>query len=198
MRLIIAFVPIAFLTACAASGPVTPTDDPLRMSGTQLMAAHNRGQGGAVYGGGIGGEAGESSDPYGGLAPSYGGSPIDFGTAQATPMPLDAAAGAPAGDKAAQKQAGGGAASSGGSAGQAGKTTASLGSLSQPQMSLETGLVSRQTQGTVTNLGNNRSATLTLIPSGKGASSGSQLSMDAMTALGADITEILDLDVKPN
>nr|WP_246849340.1 D-galactarate dehydratase [Rubellimicrobium arenae] len=78
-------------------------------------------------------------------------------------------------------------------AGQLGTTVASLGSPANPGLWLETPLVSEPTQGRVEY--NGQSVALELRPSGGEPGSGSQISLEAMRALGAPLTGLPELTV---
>lgn len=75
-----------------------------------------------------------------------------------------------------------------------GETIASLGDPTQPGLWLETPLVQVETAGRVVTE-NGTSASVTLRPSGGDAGSGSRLSLAAMQALGAGLTDLVPLTV---
>ncbi len=77
--------------------------------------------------------------------------------------------------------------------GQLGTTVASLGSPTSPGLWLETALVSEATQGRVEY--NGQTVDVELRPSGGEPGSGSQISLDAMRALGAPLTGLPELTV---
>lgn len=83
----------------------------------------------------------------------------------------------------------------GGRSGALGTTIASLGDASQGGLWLKTPLVAAQSQGRVVDAATGRSANVTLIPLGGPASGGSQISLQAMQALGLGLTELPDLRV---
>ena len=76
-----------------------------------------------------------------------------------------------------------------------GKTIASLGDVSQQGFWLKTALVKTQSEGRVVWADNGNSVNLTLIPKEGEASSGSQISLAAMRALGIPLTALADLIV---
>ncbi len=78
-------------------------------------------------------------------------------------------------------------------AGRLGTTVASLGSPTSPGLWLETALVSEPTSGRVEY--NGQTVTVELRPSGGEPGSGSQISLEAMRALGAPLTGLPELTV---
>jgi hypothetical protein len=77
--------------------------------------------------------------------------------------------------------------------GRLGTTVASLGSPTSPGLWLETALVSEPTSGRVEY--NGQTVTVELRPSGGEPGSGSQISLEAMRALGAPLTGLPELNV---
>lgn len=75
-----------------------------------------------------------------------------------------------------------------------GRTVAALGDPAQPGMWMETPLITREQPGIVAY--GAATARVTLIPSGGAATSGSRLSLAAMRALGAPLTDLVDLEVR--
>jgi len=74
-----------------------------------------------------------------------------------------------------------------------GRTTATLGSPTEPGIWLRTGLVTEVTQGRIRY--QNRTINVELRPSGRAAGSGSQISLAAMRLIEAPLTGIIDLTV---
>jgi hypothetical protein len=74
-----------------------------------------------------------------------------------------------------------------------GRTTATLGSPTEPGIWLRTGLVSEVTQGHIRY--QNRTINVELRPSGRAAGSGSQISLAAMRLIEAPLTGIIELTV---
>ncbi len=76
-------------------------------------------------------------------------------------------------------------------------TVAGLGDPSRPGMWLETPLVQAKGQGQVRLVSGGALVSVTLLPAPGEASAGSRLSLAAMRALGAPLTELVELDVVP-
>lgn len=81
------------------------------------------------------------------------------------------------------------------SVGTLGRTVASLGNAAEPGMWLKTPLVGATRQGRVHFPGTGKSASVTLIPIDGPATAGSRLSLAAMQALGASLTDLVEVDV---
>lgn len=76
-----------------------------------------------------------------------------------------------------------------------GTTIASLGDPTDPGFWIKTGLVSAQAEGRIEDPKTGRSAKVTLIPSGKPAGAGSEVSLPALRLLGVPLTELPELTV---
>ncbi len=77
-----------------------------------------------------------------------------------------------------------------------GRTIASLGNASEPGLWLKTPLVSVEGPGRVTYTVTGRSTAVTLIPIGGPTTAGSRLSLQAMQALGASLTDLPEIEVR--
>jgi len=77
------------------------------------------------------------------------------------------------------------------------QTVASLGDPSRPGLWLETPLVQAETQGRVRLASGGATVAVTLLPAPGEATAGSRLSLEAMRALGAPLTELVELSVSP-
>ena len=76
-----------------------------------------------------------------------------------------------------------------------GETVAALGLLDRSGFWLKTPLVSAETPGEIARKGSDQRISVTLIPKDGPAGGGSQISLAAITALGADMTALLTLEV---
>jgi hypothetical protein len=76
-----------------------------------------------------------------------------------------------------------------------GATIASLGDPTDPGFWMRTGLVSVETKGRIENPKTGKSANVTLIPSGKPAGAGSEVSLPALRLLEVPLTELPELTV---
>lgn len=76
-----------------------------------------------------------------------------------------------------------------------GTTIASLGDPTDPGFWIKTGLVSAQAEGRIEVPRTGKSAKVTLIPSGKPAGAGSEVSLPALRLLGVPLTELPELTV---
>ncbi|WP_146344743.1 hypothetical protein [Falsiphaeobacter marinintestinus] len=76
-------------------------------------------------------------------------------------------------------------------------TVAALGDPTKPGLWLETPLVSDQRSGRITLAATGKSAEVTLIPIEGEDTAGSRLSLQGFQALGAPLTELIDLTVQP-
>ena len=76
-----------------------------------------------------------------------------------------------------------------------GRTVASLGDATESGLWLKTPLVAVEGPGRVTYPATGRSTTVTLIPIDGAATAGSRLSLQAMLALGASLTDLPEIDV---
>lgn len=76
-----------------------------------------------------------------------------------------------------------------------GSTIASLGDPTQPGFWVRTGLVSAEAEGRIEDPKTGKSAKVTLIPSGKPAGSGSEVSLPALRLLEVPLTELPELVV---
>lgn len=76
-----------------------------------------------------------------------------------------------------------------------GRTVASLGNASEPGLWLKTPLVANKGPGRVTYPMTGRSTAVTLIPIEGPATAGSRLSLQAMQALGASLTDLPEIEV---
>ncbi|MCA0870169.1 hypothetical protein LCL97_05010 [Seohaeicola saemankumensis] len=77
------------------------------------------------------------------------------------------------------------------------RTIAGLGDPGQPGLWLRTPLVTSEGAGKVVLAATGASAQVTLIPADGPATGGSQLSLQGFQALGAPLTELIELDVYP-
>jgi hypothetical protein len=75
------------------------------------------------------------------------------------------------------------------------RTVATLGDPTKPGLWLETPLVDSEQSGRVTAAKTGKSATLTLIPIEGEDTAGSRMSLAAFQALGASLTDLVELDV---
>lgn len=135
-----------------------------------LSACDGTALGGGGYTGGIGGKA-----------PAV--APVTTATADqgtATPVPVSDSAAAPAVAAGAKTRLG--------------TTVASLGAAGEGGLWLKTPLVKARTNGRVVNAETGKSAQVVLMPLG-GGGSGSQASIGTMQALGADLTDLPQLEV---
>ncbi len=76
-----------------------------------------------------------------------------------------------------------------------GRTVAALGLLERSGFWLQTPLVSEESTGFVVNPANNKRIAVTLIPKDGPVGGGSQMSLAAMTELGAEITDLINVEV---
>lgn len=103
-------------------------------------------------------------------------------------------AGTPAATAAAADAAGGASADAAAS-GRLGTTIASLGDATQPGLWMRTPLVRTAGKGRITNPATGRSVNVDLIPLGGPASAGSQVSLPALQGLGAELTDLPEVEV---
>ena len=76
-----------------------------------------------------------------------------------------------------------------------GRTIASLGNATEPGLWLKTPLTPVERSGSVTYAATGQSVALTLIPIDGPRTAGSRISLGAMQALGAPLTDLIELDV---
>lgn len=76
-------------------------------------------------------------------------------------------------------------------------TVAALGDPTRPGLWMETPLVSTERRGRITLAGTGASAEVTLIPIDAENTAGSRLSLEGFRALGAPLTELVELSVQP-